>query len=54
MKALARTGVTWIFTYNSGREEVDKIVTAVAETGARPVALPVNTGHDLIVPLNPL
>ncbi len=43
--ALARNGVDSIFTYKSGREEADKIVAAVAEAGARAVALPIDMGH---------
>jgi NAD(P)-dependent dehydrogenase (short-subunit alcohol dehydrogenase family) len=42
--SLARRGVHSIFTYHSNRAEADKVVAAVAEAGARAVALQLNTG----------
>jgi NAD(P)-dependent dehydrogenase (short-subunit alcohol dehydrogenase family) len=40
---LAQRGVHSIFTYNSNRTEADKVVAAVSETGARAVALQLDT-----------
>jgi NAD(P)-dependent dehydrogenase (short-subunit alcohol dehydrogenase family) len=42
--ALAKREVNSIFTYNSGREEANKIVAAVADAGAHAVALPIDMG----------
>jgi NAD(P)-dependent dehydrogenase (short-subunit alcohol dehydrogenase family) len=42
--SLARRGVNSIFTFNSNRAEADKVVAAVAEAGARAIALQLNTG----------
>src|SRR5262245_9260180 len=41
---LARRGVDTIFTYNSNRDEADKVAALVAEAGARAVALQLDTG----------
>jgi NAD(P)-dependent dehydrogenase (short-subunit alcohol dehydrogenase family) len=43
--ALARRGVDTIFTYNANRTEADKVVTTVAELGAKAVALQLDTGN---------
>jgi len=40
---LAQRGVHSIFTYNSNRTEADKVVAAVSETGAKAVALQLDT-----------
>ncbi|ADV84959.1 SDR family NAD(P)-dependent oxidoreductase [Terriglobus saanensis] len=42
---LAQRGVHSIFTYNSNRAEADKVVAAVRETGAKAVALQLETGN---------
>ncbi|WP_133647784.1 SDR family NAD(P)-dependent oxidoreductase [Paraburkholderia flava] len=44
--SLARRGVDSIFTYRSNRAEADQVVAAVAEAGARAVALPLDTGDS--------
>ncbi len=44
--ALANRGVNSIFTYVSRREEADKVVAAVAEAGAKAVAIPLDTGDS--------
>jgi NAD(P)-dependent dehydrogenase (short-subunit alcohol dehydrogenase family) len=43
--SLARRGVDSVFTYRVNREEADNVVTLVAATGARAVALPLDTGN---------
>ena len=42
--SLAKRGVSSIFTYNSNRAEADKVVGLVAETGAKAIALQLDTG----------
>ncbi len=42
--ALAERGVPSIFTYNSGRDEADKVVAAAEGAGAKAVALQLDTG----------
>lgn len=42
--SLARRGVDSVFTYNTGRDEADKVTAAVAETGRRAIALHLDTG----------
>lgn len=42
--ALAEHGVHVIFTYNSNREEADKVVTAAEKTGAKAVAFQLDAG----------
>ncbi len=42
--SLAKRGVHSIFTYNSNRAEADKVVSAVNETGAKAIALQLDTG----------
>jgi NAD(P)-dependent dehydrogenase (short-subunit alcohol dehydrogenase family) len=42
---LARRGVSSIFTYNSNRDEADKVVAAAADAGARGLALQLDTGN---------
>jgi len=42
---LAQRGVHSIFTYNSNRAEADKVVAAVSETGAKAIALQLETGN---------
>ncbi len=42
--ALAERGVRSIFTYNSGRDEADKVVAAAEGAGAKTVALQLDTG----------
>lgn len=44
VEALAARGVWSIFTYHSARAVADEVVAAVAQTGARAVALPLDTG----------
>ena len=44
VEALAARGVWSIFTYHSNRAAADAVVAAVAETGARAVALSLDTG----------
>ena len=44
VEALAARGVWSIFTYHSNRAAADEVVAAVAETGARAVALSLDTG----------
>jgi NAD(P)-dependent dehydrogenase (short-subunit alcohol dehydrogenase family) len=41
---LARRGVDSILTYNSSRAEAEKVVTLVAEAGAKAIALKLDTG----------
>jgi NAD(P)-dependent dehydrogenase (short-subunit alcohol dehydrogenase family) len=43
--SLGKRGVHSIFTYNSNRAEADKVVDAVSETGARAIALQLDTGN---------
>jgi NAD(P)-dependent dehydrogenase (short-subunit alcohol dehydrogenase family) len=43
--SLARRGVRSIFTYNSNRAEAEKVVAAAGETGAKAVALQLDTGN---------
>ncbi|WP_243038742.1 SDR family NAD(P)-dependent oxidoreductase [Dyella sedimenti] len=45
---LARRGVDSIFTYHSNRKEADAVVAAVAETGRRAIALPLDTGNTAL------
>jgi NAD(P)-dependent dehydrogenase (short-subunit alcohol dehydrogenase family) len=42
--SLAKRGVVSIFTYNSNRDEADKVVAAAAEMGSTAIALQLNTG----------
>ncbi len=42
--SLAKRGVHSIFTYNSNRADADKVVAAVNETGAKAIALQLDTG----------
>jgi len=42
---LAQRGVHSIFTYNSNRADADKVVAAVSETGAKAIALQLETGN---------
>ncbi len=42
---LAKRGVNSIFTFHSNRAEAEKVVAAVGETGAKAVALQLNTGN---------
>jgi NAD(P)-dependent dehydrogenase (short-subunit alcohol dehydrogenase family) len=44
VQALAKRGVHTIFTYNSNRDEADKVVAGVKQTGAKAVALQLDTG----------
>lgn len=41
---LAKRGVIAIFTYNSSRDEADKVVASAAEAGCKAIALQLNTG----------
>src|SRR5258708_9385839 len=41
---LAKRGVDSIFTYHSNRDEANRVVAAVAETGRRAIALQLDTG----------
>ncbi len=41
---LAKRGVISIFTYNSNRDEADKVVALAKEAGSRAIALQLNTG----------
>lgn len=41
---LAKRGVNSILTYNSNRAQADKVVSAVSESGAKAIALQLNTG----------
>jgi NAD(P)-dependent dehydrogenase (short-subunit alcohol dehydrogenase family) len=50
VEALARRGVWSIFTYHSAREAADEVVAAVAQAGARAVALPLDTGDTAAFP----
>ena len=43
--SLAKREVHSIFTYNSNRAEADKVVAAVKETGAKAIALQLDTGN---------
>lgn len=43
--SLAKRGVNAIFTYNSNREEADKVVAAAGEAGAKAIALQLDTGN---------
>ena len=43
--SLARRGVHSIFTYNSNRADAEKVVVAVKETGAKAIALQLDTGN---------
>jgi len=43
--SLARRGVDSIFTYNANQIEADKVVSMVAETGRKVVALQLDTGN---------
>jgi NAD(P)-dependent dehydrogenase (short-subunit alcohol dehydrogenase family) len=42
---LAKRGVVSIFTYNSNREEADKVVAEVKKTDSKAIALQLNTGN---------
>ncbi|MES0179052.1 SDR family oxidoreductase [Mesorhizobium sp. M0025] len=42
--SLAKRGVHSIFTYNTNKEEADKVVTAVAAAGAKAIALQLEAG----------
>jgi NAD(P)-dependent dehydrogenase (short-subunit alcohol dehydrogenase family) len=42
---LAKRGVDTIFTYHANRDEADKVVAAVSETGRRAVALQLDAGN---------
>ena len=42
--SLAKHGVNSILTYNSNRAEADKVVSAVSKTGAKAIALQLDTG----------
>ncbi len=42
---LAKRGVNSIFTYNSNRAEVDKVVAAVSEAGSKAIALQLDAGN---------
>lgn len=42
--ALAERGVDTVFTYHSNRDEAEKVVSSVGETGRRAVALQLDTG----------
>jgi NAD(P)-dependent dehydrogenase (short-subunit alcohol dehydrogenase family) len=42
---LAQRGVDSIFTYNTNRDEADKVVKLVAETGRKAIALQLDTGN---------
>jgi NAD(P)-dependent dehydrogenase (short-subunit alcohol dehydrogenase family) len=42
---LARRGVNSLFTYRSNQAEADKVVSLVAETGQKAIALPLDTGN---------
>lgn len=44
VEALARRGVSSILTYNSNRAAADEVVAAVRQTGARALALQLDTG----------
>lgn len=44
VEALARRGVTPIFTYNTNESEADKVVALVEQAGNKAVALQLNTG----------
>ena len=50
VEALAARGVWSIFTYHSNRAAADEVVAAVAETGARAVALSLDTGDTAAFP----
>lgn len=43
--SLAQRGVDSIFTYNSNRDEADKVVSLAAELGRKAVALQLDTGN---------
>lgn len=43
--SLAKRGVDSIFTFHSNKAEADNVVAAVAEAGARAIALPLDTGN---------
>jgi NAD(P)-dependent dehydrogenase (short-subunit alcohol dehydrogenase family) len=43
--SLAKRGVNSVFTYNSNRAEAETVVAAVNETGAKAIALQLNTGN---------
>ena len=43
--SLAKRGIDSIFTYNSNREEAEKVVGLAAEAGQRAVALQLDTGN---------
>ena len=42
---LAGRGVDTIFTYNSNREEADKVIAAASEAGSRAIALQLDAGN---------
>lgn len=42
---LAKRGVSSIFTYNSNQAEAEKVITLVAEAGAKAIALQLDTGN---------
>ncbi|CEF41761.1 short-chain dehydrogenase/reductase SDR [Acetobacter senegalensis] len=44
VEALARRGVTPIFTYNTNKSEADKVVALIEQAGNKAVALQLNTG----------
>jgi len=43
--SLARRGVDSIFTYNSHRDEAEKVIGLVADAGRKAVAVQLDTGH---------
>lgn len=43
--ALAKRGVTCLFTYNARRDAADEVIAAVKALGGRAVALPLDTGR---------
>ena len=50
VEALARRGVSSIFTYNSNREAADAVVASVERAGARAAALRLDTGDSAAFP----
>ena len=50
VEALARRGVSSIFTYNSNRDAADEVVAAVELAGARAAALQLDTGSSAAFP----
>ncbi|HEY0124962.1 MAG TPA: SDR family oxidoreductase [Rhizobium sp.] len=45
VEALARWGVTAVFTYNTNKSEADKVVALIERAGSKAVALQLNTGN---------